>query len=279
MKFRTIYGVDFSGARQAGKTIWIARTEPRGPRLRLRELRSLESICGASDRDVALEHLVDVIASSTDAIWGMDFPFGLPIEVCDAGCTWRDQLRVVQRWPDGASSYGIHCLERAKKLGGKWHIRRSTDTLASTPFDCYHYRIIYQTFHGMRDVLEPLSRRRGIAILPFQYKRLANARCVVLESCPGSTLKRLNIPHQRYKQAAGGPLTSVRRRTRHEILSALSSFVEISDQHRRLIMRNPGGDALDAVIAAVGAHQAFMSADHGAIAAHPRYPLEGYLYC
>ena len=43
-------------------------------------------------------------------------------------------------------------------------------------------------------------------------------------------------------------------------------------------MRDPGGDALDAVIAAAGAFQAWHAADHPAIAKHPRYRREGYLY-
>jgi hypothetical protein len=48
---------------------------------------------------------------------------------------------------------------------------------------------------------------------------------------------------------------------------------------RRAIMRNGGGDALDAVIAALGAAQAWRDADHRGIARHPRYPNEGRLYC
>ena len=43
-------------------------------------------------------------------------------------------------------------------------------------------------------------------------------------------------------------------------------------------MRNPGGDALDAVIAALGATQAWQLADHRVIARHPRYRREGRLY-
>jgi hypothetical protein len=41
---------------------------------------------------------------------------------------------------------------------------------------------------------------------------------------------------------------------------------------------NSGGDVLDAVIAAVGRWGAWRSADHGAIARHPRYRREGHLY-
>lgn len=47
---------------------------------------------------------------------------------------------------------------------------------------------------------------------------------------------------------------------------------------RRLLMRNGGGDPLDAVLAAVGAVQAWHAADHHRIARHPRYPREGRLF-
>ena len=44
------------------------------------------------------------------------------------------------------------------------------------------------------------------------------------------------------------------------------------------MMRNPGGDAMDAAIAAVGAWQRWTTADHAAIRRHPRYRFEGYLF-
>jgi hypothetical protein len=44
------------------------------------------------------------------------------------------------------------------------------------------------------------------------------------------------------------------------------------------MMRNGGGDALDAVLAALGAAQAWQAADHRAIARHPRYRREGRLF-
>jgi hypothetical protein len=158
------------------------------------------------------------------------------------------------------------------------HIRRQTDGEAKAPFDCYHYRIIYQTFFGMRDVLGPLRGTRHTAIVPFQYRRLRTARRVMVEACPTSTLKRLGLPHNNYKQPEGGPLTPRRRLTRRAILDGLARHVRLDARQRRLVMRNGGGDALDAVIAAVGAAQAWSAADHRAIARHPRYPREGRLY-
>jgi len=280
--FSTVYGVDFSGARLAGRTTWIARTEARGRggrrRLHLVELTSLERLCGSADRDAALTHLVAAIERSRDALWAIGAPFGLPIEVLDGGMTWPQLLRFVRRWEHDGYDLGLWALDRARALGGPQHIYRATDREARAPFDAYHYRIIYQTYHSMRDVLWPLARVRETAIMPFQYRRLHGARRVVVETCQSSTLKRLGLPHQHYKQPEGGALTPVRRRTRRAILAGLAPHVEIGTAHRRVIARDAGGDALDAVIAAVGARTSWQATDHAAIARHARYRREGYLY-
>jgi hypothetical protein len=312
LKFTNIYGVDFSGAKLAGRNIWVARAVPVGsppfsggrngraiasksrvaisrdsrrasapgrrPALRLVDLSCLEHLCGTADREPSLAHLVDLIRTSTGALWAMDFPFGLPIEVMEDGARWAAQFDFLRGWGDDAYGVGLECLRRAKRLGGPMHIRRTTDVEAKAPFDCYHYRIIHQFFYGMRDVLGPLASTRGTAILPFQYRRLPHAKRVLVEACPSSTLKRLALPHQNYKQPQGGPLTNIRRRTRHAILEGLSQHVAIDDRHRRTIMRNGGGDALDAVIAAVGGFHGWHDADHRAVARHARYPREGRLY-
>ena len=277
--FETIYGVDFSGARLAGRTTFVARTEPLDDgRLRLLELDSLERLAGSAERSAALAHLVAMIRGSRDALWAIDAPFGLPIELLEARQTWTGFLRFVEAWKEDGYDLGLWALAKAKALGGPNHIRRFTDVEARAPFDPYHYRIIYQTYHAMRDVVAPLVRERGTAVLPFHYRRLAAAHRVVVEACPSSTLKRLGLPHQNYKQPAGGPLTPRRRRTRHAILAGLGSHVEISPLHRRRIMRDPGGDAMDAVISAVGAWIVWRSVDHERIARDRRVVREGYLY-
>jgi hypothetical protein len=279
--FQHVYGVDFSGARLAGNNTWVARLEPlsRVPAgLVVTDLTCLHMLCGTAERGPALAHLVRMIAASEGALWALDFPFGLPIEVMDAGLRWPGQLDFLRAWGEDAYGVGLECLRRARALGGPNHVRRLTDQESKTPFDCYHYRIIYQTFYGMRDVLGPLARVRRTAILPFHYRRLPGARRVVVEACPSSTLKRLGLPHQNYKESAGGPLNHRQRRTRHAILAGLARHVGISDHQRRIILRNPGGDALDALIAAVGGAQAWATADHARIARHPRYRREGRLY-
>ncbi len=272
-----IYGVDFSGAAKAGANIWIARTTASCKRLQLQQLSRLEDLAGAAERTKALSYLVFMINASGRSVWGIDFPFGLPVELAAMGTTWDEQLAFIGRFEGDAKAFGRWCVAQARKIGTKLHIRRTTDTETKTPFDCYHYRIVYQTFHGMRDVLAPVARD-DVAVLPFQYDRLARATTIVVEACPSSTLKRLGLPHQNYKQPAGGPLTAKRRQTRHLIISALKEFIELSESDRRVMMRNPGGDALDAVIAAVGTWQALAMSDHAAIVAHERYPKEGRVY-
>jgi hypothetical protein len=283
LKFSTIYGVDFSGARLAGRNTWVARLERAGrkrgvARYSLKALAPLERLCGTAEREAALGHLVKLIAESEAALWALDFPFGLPVEVMGESACWPAQFDFLREWGEDDHGVGLECIRRAEGLGREKHIRRLTDIEEKAPFDPYHYRIIYQTFYGMRDVLGRLRRRRQTAILPFHYRRLAAARRVLVEACPASTLKRLGLPHQNYKQPEGGRLTPKRLRTRRAILEGLARHVEIGDADRRRIMRNGGGDALDAVLAAVGAVRSWQASDHRLIARHPRYPREGRLY-
>ena len=282
--FAVVFGVDFSGARLAGRTTWIARldradvTESPGPELALGSLRRLDRLAGTAERAPALAHLVGLVTQSRNALWAFDFPFGLPVELFPARSRWPRQLALVREYEADDYGLGLECLRRARELGDRMHIRRQTDVDARAPFDPYHYRIIYQTFYGMHHVLAPLRLDLRTAVLPFQYDRVDRADRVLVEACPASTLKRLGLPHQNYKQPAGGPLTRRRRRTRRTIIDGIALHVRLSDRHRRVMMRDPGGDAIDAVLAAVGAAEAFATVDHVAIARHRRYPREGHLY-
>jgi len=274
-----IYGVDFSGARLAGRTTWIARLAvgPRG-RAALRSLGRLDELCGHAERAPALAALVEMIRRSAGALWAMDFPFGLPVEVMGEEARWRDQFRFLAEWGEDGYGAGEECLRRAEALGDPRHVRRKTDLEEQAPFDPYHYRIIYQTFHGMRDVLGPLRRERETAILPFHYRRLAAARRVLVEACPASTLRLFGLPYQNYKQPEGGLLLAKRRRVRVALLSGLRRLVELPTSACRVMMGDPGGDAIDAVVAAVGGLRSWRATDHRQVARCPRYRREGRLY-
>src|SRR5919199_2162266 len=98
---KRVYGVDFSGARAAGRTTWIACTRLRRRHsrpLRVEWVQSLERLSGTAGRDAALRHLVDMVRASSSALWAIDAPFGLPVEILDEGMSWRDVLRLVEAW-------------------------------------------------------------------------------------------------------------------------------------------------------------------------------------
>jgi hypothetical protein len=271
--------VDFSGAKLAGRATWIARLEfaERGA-FHLAELTRLEELCGTAEREEALQHLVGLIRASEGCLWALDFPFGFPVEVMGREARWRDQFPFLRAWSEDGYGAGLECVRRAERLSGRKHIRRQTDAEERAPFDPFHYRIIHQTFHGMRDVLGPLRADRETAILPFHYCRLPAAKSALVEACPSSTLLRLGLPHQNYKQPEGGPLTRRRIETRRAILAGLTRPGRVRPEHHRAMMLDPGGDALDALIAAVGAARSWRLTDHARVARHPRYGREGRLY-
>jgi hypothetical protein len=151
--FSTVFGVDFSAAKLAGPNIWVARLEARAKKACTRyhvvNLANLEQLCGTAERGPALAYLVGQIASSRRALWALDFPFGLPVEVVEDGVRWSGQIDWLRGWGEDAYGLGLECLRRAKALGGRRHIRRLTDVEARAPFDCYHYRVIYQTVQNV----------------------------------------------------------------------------------------------------------------------------------
>jgi len=277
--------VDFSGARLAGRHAWLARIE-RDARddapapYKLTRLARLDALCGVPEREPVLAHLVSQIAASHSALWALGFPFGLPLEVQPEAAKdgWPAQVGFLREWGEDAYGAGVECLRRAQALGHKGHIRRLTDMETQAPWDTYSYRIIYQTFYGMRDVLGPLWATEGTAILPFAYTRLAQSARVLVEACPSSTLRCLGLPHTGYKRAGAGALASSHRRARREILAGLAPHVSVGRVRRRLLMLDPAGDALDALVAAVGAALSWPETDHGQVSGHPRYVCEGRQY-
>jgi hypothetical protein len=251
------WGVDFSGAKLAGRAIWLARLHPLADqRFQLTELHALDALRGTAERGPALAALVERIAASTDALWGLDFPFALPVELFTPETDWWGQLAWVATWSD-PTALGYECVRRARTLGAAVHLRRHTERVVRTPFCSYHYRVIYQTYHGMLHVLRPLLAQPGTAIVPFQAS--ANAARLVMETCPASTLQRLGWPHQRYKQPQKGPPTAARSAVRQQILVSLGQWVTMSTAQQCTLLTNPGGDALDAVLAALGTAQSWAT--------------------
>lgn len=263
-----VFGVDFSGARRAGDATWVAHLDPLGAgRYRVHSLERLGDLAPSTHRRTALRALVALIADSPrNSLWALEPRW-----------RWPSVVSHVANWRRGAYGYGLWCVRRSVRRTGALHTYRLTDRETKAPFDPFHYRIIYQTFHAIRDVVLPLREAGAVAVMPFDHMHLSTRPRVLVETCPSSTLQRLGLPHQLYK-APRGATTRVERRTRERILAGLSAWIELPRESLRVVMQDPGGDALDAVIAGVGAAQAWGTADLASIAAHPRYRREGFRF-
>ena len=142
MPWRAILGVDYSGAKVAGRTAWLADCRPaRGGRLRLVALDPLGKLAGADGRAAVNAELVARIRASREALWALNFPFGLPAEALPADeSSWPAQFRHLETWGELAYECGVACVNRAVAAGHRMHVRRLTDCRHRTPFDSYHYR-------------------------------------------------------------------------------------------------------------------------------------------
>jgi hypothetical protein len=148
--FTTICGVDFSGAKLAGHNTWLARLEadagrPGQPRYRLAELACLEKLAGTAEREPALAHLVKRIAASDGALWALDFPFGLPVEVLAP-----DPFAFLAAWGEDAYAAGLECLRRADAHPPA-HRRRGVCSVRLLPLPDH-----------LANALRPLARPRSV---------------------------------------------------------------------------------------------------------------------
>jgi hypothetical protein len=239
-----VVGVDFSGARNAGNKIWVAEAEvtPRGIEVvSCRQARDLPD--GGADRDRALRALVAYLAEQSDAIVGFDFPFSLPSALI-AETGWEGFVGAfAERYPT-PEAFREDCAARSD---GR-ELKRRTDVEARVPFAAYNLRLYRQTYWGIRDVLYPLIAGDTARVIPMQTPRPDSP--VVAEICPASTLKREGL-YGSYK-GRGPELRQVRRQIVEQFVDRRALRWPRKSFLSRLI-DDTEGDALDAVIAAIGA--------------------------
>jgi len=267
---RTICGVDFSGARDAGRKMWMTKgTVKEGVLCIDHCLRGNELPGSGDDRTASLKALRAYILSEPNGAFGLDFPFGLPRDLAGS----RGLVEFLVAFPEkyeGPEKFRESCLSSGK---GR-EKRRKTEEQAKTPFSPYNLRIYKQTFFGISAVLNPLIRNDLVRIMPVQ--KPSAKKPVVLEICPASTLKRLSLYGHRYKGA-----TSEHRKARAQVLR------EILGTHRmrlekpgvaKAVVENRGGDALDSVIAAIAVHRALSRRLKPTEEDRQIYGIEGYVY-
>lgn len=242
-----VAGIDFSGARDAGKRIWIARGAVTGGTVVVEDCFRASELPGSGvARAAAMPALVEFLAGETDAVIGLDFPFGLPAPLI-AERSWPEFVAGFAARHRDADAFRAACMAAT---GGR-ELKRRTDTRARTPFSAYNLRIYRQTYEGIRNVLAPLLAGDRARAIPMQPPE--DGKPVLAEACPASVLKAEGL-YGSYK-GAGSDRAEARRVIIRQ-LTAKGLIAPLATGLRKRLVSDPGGDALDAVVAAIAAARA-----------------------
>ena len=297
-----VYGVDFSGARDAGRNVWVASgavddaTGAAGdaPRLRVADCAPATEACAdaydgapTAERDATLAALRRFLAErEPGSLAAVDVSFGLPAALAEhlgAG-TWREGLARVAAF-DSADSFAGACREWAASdaaAGDGVYRTRRTDDLTGA-FSPYHFFVKHQTYHAARAVLAPLVRAERVHVLPMDVDAADGSRPLLAEAYPAATLDALGLHRESYKES--GAAARTRRTANLDGLAAAG--VELAPGFpRERVLADDGGDALDAVVAAAaGFRNARTDAADGpddptgpVPPPDAWHPLEGHIY-
>lgn len=264
---RRIFGIDFSGAKDASKKIWVAGGRIEGDILQIEECWRASDLTGAGrDRDKCLVALRGFIENETDSAFGLDFPFGLP-EKLVMESSWED---FVLSFPENYSD-DRDFREKCRKASPDHERKRVTDVQCKTPFSPYNLRVYRQTYYGIREILFPLVQEQKACVLPMQQRQ--HGKPWILEICPASTLKKKDL----YKQYKGKRYQD-QRALILEALEKTSSLSIPQQSIRKNILDDRGGDALDSIIAAFATFQAIADPTAFSGREYSAYLLEGYVF-
>ncbi len=247
-----VLGIDFSGAKDAGRKIWVAEGNSIGRgTFKLERLSpAIELPGGGIAPEMAIPALANHIANQGEARIGCDFPFGLP-KALVADKNWSAfALRYETRFPD-PDSFRRSLMRRTRKQEHK----RQTDRIARTPFNSYNLRLYRQTWWGIAGVLRPLVAARSVIVCPQQ--RPKPGLPLVMEVCAACTLKSIDL-YPSYK--GPGPARAEARCRILDTLIECQYMAAPTGTLRRKLLENQGGDALDAAIGAIAVARADLSA-------------------
>ncbi|MFN8475236.1 MAG: DUF429 domain-containing protein [Anaerolineae bacterium] len=264
-----VYGVDFSGAANAGTKIWVSSGMVMAGVLHVEDCIRGDRLPNAGvGRSEALNALVEFMAQAGESTFGLDFPFGVPRSLVQAQDWPSFVLAFPDRYPGPDDFY--HSCHAAN--GGR-EMKRRVDTEARAPFAAYNVRMYRQTYHGIRDVLVPLVSRDAARVLPMQSPM--PGRPSVVEVCPASTLKAESL-YVSYKHRG-----EEYRRARLHILSELERRgpLQLTDPRlREAILDDHQGDALDSVVAAYAVFKSQPQFGKARAEYSEDCLLEGYIY-
>ncbi|GBD17429.1 hypothetical protein HRbin26_02349 [bacterium HR26] len=258
----TFIGLDFSGARDAGRHAWISQGRASHSRLEVWDCRPAAELPGSGTaREVCLPALARWISELGDCLIGCDFPFSLPLEVMGLEGWETFVSRFARRFPTPEA------LRTACQSQEGHERRRQTDRETRAPFGPGNLRLYRQTYYGIRGVLSPLVRAGAACVLPFQHP--IPGRPWLIEVCPAVTLRWLDLYGRSYK----GP-GERQRLERWRLLDRLvERGMQLPARVRQRALDDDGGDALDSLVALLTAWSV-----RDALVVEAPLASEGYIY-
>ena len=269
---RRFLGVDFSGAEDPRKKIWVAEVRAEGDGWRLADLRN-----GFTRRDL-VDHLLAAGRSGARGCALLDFPFGL-------SALTAKNLGVASPEPEDlwrkVAACGAPRAFRSRGRGGvtgrgsETPHKRHVDRLCHTPFAAVNLRLHRQTFRGMAEVLLPL-KEGGASIAPWTFGDFW-----IGEGCPSSVLRRrFGGRPTGYKRNEREAQPGKERARRRQLLDGVRGElgIRLTRKGKALILDDPEGDALDAFVLAAAA-AAVTETEIAASRDHVRrHPTEAWVY-
>lgn len=257
--FHHFGGISFSGAREPLSNVWTALGGEEDGRLCIRSLRphayraDLCAFVAAGWRDaIAAE-------AGTRALWGVDFPCGLPAaagrHLLGSDADWRAVARWVADRPPDEVRDEVPDELRGARLG---------DAGGPAPLDSRAYK---QTVEGLRWLYELVDEHR-LDVAPQTGEA---AEGVILEVLPQLSVRELGLPRRRAPGRAG------ETRARAAALRTFVHFADAETEAAAVTLEN----AWDATVACITAYlsrddlrQPFRVSDHP----EADLRLEGWVY-
>ncbi|MBP1907925.1 DUF429 domain-containing protein [Methanolobus bombayensis] len=247
-KERRIFGVDFSGAKDAGRKIWVSEGIVHGDELHILNCYPIFGLVPdkSKQRRACLSALRVLILSNTNSVFGMDFPFSLP----DKLMSEKDWYSFVSAFPDDFNS-ADDFRNKMQQMGGKAELKRLTDVEVKAPFSIYNLWVYKQTYFGIRDVLRPLVTQGKACALPMQTPE--SEKPWLMEVCPASTLKSEGL-YIGYK----GRTEKEKKKREHILDKLIDNGIVVPDSIKEQIIKNKDGDALDSFVAAYATYRSAL---------------------
>lgn len=265
-----IFGVDFSGATNAGSKIWISRTRLDDNCLVVEKCYPIKEIIenSGNSRAVCLLALQTFIKGTTSCVVGIDTSFSIPRQLIKDK-TWT---AFINNFPDRYGSPEDFRKQCLISTDGKEY-KRDYGEKVKAPFSAYNLRMYRQTYYGINSILYPLIKTNAIRVLPMQcYDPTVTS---VIEVCPAVTLKKLDS-YFPYKGK-----TEMCFNARLEILNLFRTKYNLVISDAGLInkiVEDPEGDALDSLIAAHASAKLLKSLQNNTLHTGLDQMLEGYIF-